>query len=235
MGQQRPKRLYRQGIALLHTHRAGGDAESALDDTGVAERARLGGVEPRGHRGAGDPADPSTADQVRDSDQGTSNTTFYITNSERRLKLVAKSERQLDQFITSMGKMSAKSEWARINRFDSFAPVRSLCSAKWLVDGRDYFFALSRAISMAKTTIYIHDWQLSPEIYLRRPPKDNESWRLDRLLKRKAESGVKIYIILYKEGTLFLYLDSLNPVRREPNTPHRRCSVKRIYASRFTA
>jgi phospholipase D1/2 len=34
---------------------------------------------------------------------------------------------------------------------------------------------------------------------LRRPPALNGEWRLDRLLKRKAEEGVKIYVILYKE------------------------------------
>jgi phospholipase D1/2 len=112
---------------------------------------------------------------------------------------VAKNERQLDQFVTSIERMAARSIWAGKNRFDSFAPIRLRSSAKWLADGRDYFFTLSSAIKKAKSTIYIHDWQLSPEIYLRRPPKDNESWRLDRLLQEKAQEGVKIFIILYKE------------------------------------
>lgn len=35
--------------------------------------------------------------------------------------------------------------------------------------------------------------------YLRRPPFYNQPWRLDMLIKRKAEAGVKIYIIVYKE------------------------------------
>jgi hypothetical protein len=33
---------------------------------------------------------------------------------------------------------------------------------------------------------------------LRRPPAQHPEYRLDRLLKRKAEEGVKIYIVVYK-------------------------------------
>lgn len=64
--------------------------------------------------------------------------------------------------------------------------------------------------------IYIADWWLSPELvgplnpaleiyranclqFLRRPPQFNKEWRLDRILKRRAEEGVKIYVIVYKE------------------------------------
>lgn len=61
--------------------------------------------------------------------------TFYIRNAERKLKLVAKSERQMDQFIASIEKMSQKTIWASRNRFSSFAPIRMNCSAQWLVDG----------------------------------------------------------------------------------------------------
>jgi phospholipase D1/2 len=43
---------------------------------------------------------------------------------------------------------------------------------------------------------------------LRRPPEENEEFRLDRLLKRKAEEGVKIYIVVYKEMSQVLTIDS---------------------------
>lgn len=76
---------------------------------------------------------------------------------------------------------------------------------------RDYMWNLSRALMMAKESIYIHDWWLSPgmasrsenrvlrltsivELQLRRPHRDR--YRLDNLLKRKASQGVKIYVIL---------------------------------------
>ncbi|CAE6425545.1 unnamed protein product [Rhizoctonia solani] len=123
--------------------------------------------------------------------------TFYIQNSQTRLKLVAKNEREMVQWIVSMERMASQSHWTGKNRFDSFAPIRLNVAAQWLVDGRDYFWNLSRAILLAKERIYIHDWWLSPELYLRRPGK--EQFRLDRLLKRKAEEGVKIFVILYKE------------------------------------
>jgi phospholipase D1/2 len=63
----------------------------------------------------------------------------------------------------------------------------------------DYFWAVSEMLDSAKESIFIMDWWLSPELYLRRPPASYPQWRLDRLLKRKAEVGVKIYVIVYKE------------------------------------
>ncbi|KAG9244055.1 hypothetical protein BJ878DRAFT_422221 [Calycina marina] len=85
------------------------------------------------------------------------------------------------------------------HRFGSFAPERPGNNIKWYVDGRDYFHAVSVAIEAATETIYIEDWWLSPELYLRRPAEANQEWRLDQVLKRRAEAGVKIYVIVYRE------------------------------------
>lgn len=85
------------------------------------------------------------------------------------------------------------------HRYESFAPERDGNMVKWYVDGRDYFWAVSVALENAKETIYIEDWWISPELFLRRLPYFNKEWRLDRILKRKAEQGVKIYVIVYKE------------------------------------
>ena len=152
-----------------------------------------------------------------------------LANSERKLKLLAKNERQLKQFEDSIRQMSAASIWSKPQRFESFAPVRSNVFAQWLVDGRDYMWNVSRAISMAKDVIYIHDWWLSPELYMRRPAAISQKWRLDRLLQRKAREGVKVFIIVYRninsaipidsEYTKFSLLD-LHPnvfVQRSPN------------------
>jgi phospholipase D1/2 len=43
---------------------------------------------------------------------------------------------------------------------------------------------------------------------MRRPPAEYPEWRLDRLLKRKAEEGVKIFIIVYKEVTQTMSMSS---------------------------
>lgn len=87
-----------------------------------------------------------------------------VRNHERTVKLLAKNERQLQQFQTSIEWMKKNSLWSVPQRFESFAPVRKGVFAQWLVDGRDYFWNVSRAISMAKDVIYIHDWWLSPEL-----------------------------------------------------------------------
>ncbi|KAL1961371.1 hypothetical protein VTO42DRAFT_99 [Malbranchea cinnamomea] len=92
-----------------------------------------------------------------------------------------------------------RSAIAASHRYQSFAPVREGNKVKWYIDGRDYFWAVSVALERARETIYIEDWWLSPELFLRRPPYYNLEWRLDRVLKRRAEAGVKIYVIVYKE------------------------------------
>lgn len=96
------------------------------------------------------------------------------------------------------------------HRFQSFAPERDGNCVKWYVDGRDYFHAVSVALERAKETIYIEDWWLSPELFLRRPPHYQQKWRLDRVLKRAAERGVKIYVVVYKEVKQALTCNSLH-------------------------
>ncbi|KAG9315939.1 hypothetical protein JVU11DRAFT_3591 [Chiua virens] len=129
--------------------------------------------------------------------QDVSKHTFYVENSQMRLKLFARNERQMLQWITALEKAAATCQFVTENRFDSFAPIRANVATQWLVDGRDYMWNLARALMMAKETIYIHDWWLSPELQLRRPGKDK--YRLDKILGRKAKEGVKIYVILYQE------------------------------------
>jgi phospholipase D1/2 len=92
-----------------------------------------------------------------------------------------------------------RSAIAESHRYESFAPERDGNLVKWYIDGRDYFWAVSVALERARETIYIADWWLSPELFLRRPPYFNQEWRLDQVLKRKAQAGVKIYVVVYRE------------------------------------
>ncbi|BFZ54499.1 Phospholipase D1 [Savitreella phatthalungensis] len=133
---------------------------------------------------------------------------FHIKNSERRVNLIAKNERQMSQFVESISAMADATPWSKKHRFGSFAPIRMNVAAQWLVDGRDYFWNVSRAIYNARDIIYIHDWWLSPELYLRRPPALSEKWRLDRLLQRKAQEGVKIFVIVYQNVGTTVPIDS---------------------------
>jgi len=97
---------------------------------------------------------------------------------------------------------------AEEHRFQSFAPERDGNQIKWYIDGRDYFHAVSVALERAKESIYLADWWISPELFLRRPPYFHQEWRLDKILKRAAERGVKVYIIVYKEVSAALTCNS---------------------------
>ncbi|CCK69258.1 phospholipase D KNAG_0C01450 [Huiozyma naganishii CBS 8797] len=132
-----------------------------------------------------------------------------IKNGERKMRLICKSEFQMKQWVKSLDYMLKSSVWAGPKRFDSFAPIRKNVFAKYLVDGRDYFWSLSEMLLLAEDTIFIHDWWLSPELYMRRPVDGNQEYRIDRILKKKAEEGVKIFIIIYRNVANTVGTDSL--------------------------
>ncbi|KAJ2784835.1 hypothetical protein H4R18_000869 [Coemansia javaensis] len=137
-----------------------------------------------------------------------------LSNQYRRIQLRSDSERAINEWRASFASMKNSSAWAVPHRFASFAPIRDASRVIWFVDGDDYFFALSEALENATDCIYISDWWLSPEVHLRRPPALHEEYRLDRLLKRKAEEGVKIYVSVYKEVTVSLTINSAYTKRK---------------------
>ncbi|KAL7327205.1 hypothetical protein PS15p_209432 [Mucor circinelloides] len=132
-----------------------------------------------------------------------------ISNESRKIEIKG-TKREVDQWLESMEKVRNESPWVQNHRFGSFAPVRANAKVKWFVDAENHFNAVAEAILSAKVEIYIADWWLTPELYLRRPPEENEDFRLDRLLHRKAVEGVKIYIVVYKEMSLALTIDSVH-------------------------
>uniref|UniRef100_A0A8D1CHY3 Phospholipase n=1 Tax=Sus scrofa TaxID=9823 RepID=A0A8D1CHY3_PIG len=75
------------------------------------------------------------------------------------------------------------------------------------VNGAGYFAAVADAILRAQEEIFITDWWLSPEIYLKRPAHSDD-WRLDIMLKKKAEEGVQVSVLLFKEVELALGINS---------------------------
>lgn len=97
------------------------------------------------------------------------------------------------------------------NRYGSFGAQRNNNDIKWYVDGCGYMWAVSRALEQARESIWILDWWLSPELYLRRPPAKNEQYRIDRMLQAAAQRGVKVNIIVYKEVTQALTRKYLSP------------------------
>ncbi|KAI0912053.1 phospholipase D [Ustulina deusta] len=134
--------------------------------------------------------------------------TLKVFTAERKIKLFSRNQTILRQFEQSVLDMLKQTQWHQPHRFGSFAPVRRNAFAQWLVDGRDYMWNVSRAISMAQDVIYIHDWWLSPELYMRRPACISQKWRLDRLLQRKAREGVKVFVIVYRNVEQAIPIDS---------------------------
>lgn len=80
----------------------------------------------------------------------------------------------------------------------SFAPVRRKQLCKWYINAVQYMEHVMNALNNAKEEIFITDWMLSPELFLKRPTQDLQ-FRLDKILLKKSREGVKIYIMLFKE------------------------------------
>ncbi|TWW70628.1 Phospholipase D1 [Takifugu flavidus] len=74
------------------------------------------------------------------------------------------------------------------HRFGSFAREEQNIPAKWYVNGKTYMEDVANALEEAKEEIFITDWWLSPEIFLKRPVVEGNRWRLDCILRRKAVS-----------------------------------------------
>ena len=129
----------------------------------------------------------------------------------RKLCLRALDFFQALDWIIAIQEAKSNNPYTAINRYMSFAPVRegnAFC--KHYVDGEGYFSDVCDALNKAQKEIFITDWWLSPELYLKRPVSEdlNQDSRLDRVLQSAANRNVKIHIILYKEVTFALYNDS---------------------------
>ncbi|KAK7030848.1 hypothetical protein VNI00_013956 [Paramarasmius palmivorus] len=110
------------------------------------------------------------------------------------------------------------------HRFQSFAEERTDNFVKWHIDGHDYMWAVSEMLENAKECIFILDWWLTPQLYLRRPPAKHPEWRIDKILKRKADQGVKVYVIVYKEVTQTMTMSSkLTKMALEALGPNVQC------------
>ncbi|XP_035662332.1 phospholipase D1-like [Branchiostoma floridae] len=137
---------------------------------------------------------------------------LVLSNFSRRLLVECWTARKLEEWKRGI-ELTVKRygrDFTRWNRFNSFAPVRTDTQAQWFVDAASYMAAVAEGLEAAKEEIFIADWWFSPEIYLIRPvAAEGEKWRLDQVLKRKAEEGVNVFVLMYKEVELALGLNSL--------------------------
>ncbi|XP_044525488.1 phospholipase D1 [Gracilinanus agilis] len=96
---------------------------------------------------------------------------------------------------------------SRLNQFEVLYKYKGQQPARY-VNAKGYFEDIANAMEEAKEEIFITDWWLSPEIFLKRPVVEGNRWRLDYILKRKAQQGVRIFVMLYKEVELALGINS---------------------------
>uniref|UniRef100_UPI00358E9524 phospholipase D1-like isoform X1 n=1 Tax=Myxine glutinosa TaxID=7769 RepID=UPI00358E9524 len=133
-----------------------------------------------------------------------------ITNLSRTLTIRCPSYQQCLWLSHEVNELVQKqcTSYTMENRFGSYAPRRENSLTRWFVNGERYFSEVADAMEKAKEEIFITDWWLSPEIFLKRPVVEGNYWRLDVMLKRKAEAGVKIFVLLYKEVEMALGINS---------------------------
>ncbi|CAH1104900.1 unnamed protein product [Psylliodes chrysocephalus] len=135
---------------------------------------------------------------------------FQIQTLSRQITFKCWTRRKSKEWSESLKEVASTfaREFVQYNRFHSFAPIRNNITASWFVDGSSYMSAVADAIENAKEEVFITDWWLSPEIYLKRPAIVGDYWQLNKVLERKANSGVKVYVLLYKEVEMALGLNS---------------------------
>ncbi|KAA8587084.1 hypothetical protein FQN60_000920 [Etheostoma spectabile] len=130
-----------------------------------------------------------------------------IENFSRNLIIKCSSYRQTHWWSHEINRLAETCDFLKVHRFEGFAPPRENTLTKWYVNGGGYFADLADSLEQAREEIFITDWWLSPEVFLKRPATDNY-WRLDEILRRKAEQGVKVCVLLYKEVELALGINS---------------------------
>ncbi|KAK3885465.1 hypothetical protein Pcinc_010323 [Petrolisthes cinctipes] len=154
---------------------------------------------------------------------------LLINNLSRSMIIKCDSEMSKKEWLAAI--TGAQSKYAtdftkQDIRYGSYAPVRGDSYARWYVDGARYMWDVADILEAAKEEIFITDWWMCPQIYLKRPDLTGHRWRLQEVLKRKAEAGVRVFIMLYKEVELALGISSLQ-TKQALNTLHPNIKVLR--------
>ena len=157
-------------------------------------------------------------EQINATRSGKNN--IIITNKSRLLELRFKTYFDRELWIQEIDKRIKKyKQLIKNNLYHAFTYEKKNNYADWFIDGQDYFEDLYEKLMDAKNTIFITDWWLSPEVWLKRPILESDyikssnisNDKLSRLmdiLKYTAKKGVKIYILVYYECSLALTLNS---------------------------
>ena len=141
-----------------------------------------------------------------------------IINLSRMLELKFKSYFERELWKLEIEKRITKfKNVVKFNQYKAYTNEKINNFAHWFIDGKDYFNDLYEKLMDAKESIFITDWWMSPEVWLKRPVietdhtslfKKNNMSRLMDVLEHKAKEGVKIYILLYYECSIAINLNS---------------------------
>ncbi|XP_054719269.1 phospholipase D2-like [Uloborus diversus] len=153
---------------------------------------------------------------------------IFIQNLNEKLYLKCETSFQQDDWMIEFSYYLDRGirDFVLPNRYESFAPPRPGTECKWIVDGATYFEAVAEALENAREEIFIADWWLTPEVYLKRPTVHGHYWQLVYILKRKAREGVKIYVLLFKELEVALGINSSHTEKKLKNM-HKNIKVLR--------
>jgi len=130
---------------------------------------------------------------------------IVVVNNFRRLSLKASDAFEWTTWLralkTAIDTSGTQSRYPRPN--DSFAPRRAENDARLYNCAEEYFADLYPALIKAEREVFITDWWMTPEIYLKRPVNledpESQKYRLDNILGELARNGVKVYVLLWKE------------------------------------
>ncbi|CAF1532412.1 unnamed protein product, partial [Adineta ricciae] len=148
------------------------------------------------------------------------NNGIRIKNLQRSMIIKFEKEDERDFWFDALNKVKNKCLLFEQHPFNSFAPKRQQQFAQWFINGQSYMEAVAKGILAAKEEIFITDWWLSPEIMLIRPYGD-DSMRLDNLLGKRAEEGIRVYVMVFKDIVQVVGLNSLHTkaklISKSPN------------------
>ena len=136
---------------------------------------------------------------------------IMIATNNRYFYFRAGSEHKMEEWYADIKKAKEESEWkAEDHRYESSFPIRYGNRVRWFVDGIDYFNEVCENLLTAQREVFITDWWLSPELFLKRPSKRFPNSQVLEVLGQIADRGVAVFVHVYKEVSFALTLNSLH-------------------------
>lgn len=126
-----------------------------------------------------------------------------IKTNTRKLMAQANTDREANEWVQAANAFYTLAARNKPHPFGSSYPVRFQTDVRTYETSAKMYQNAAISILKAVESIFICANELYPNLIMTRPPLPTV--RLDQILKFKADQGVKIYVILYKEVGLILF------------------------------